>query len=111
LTFLKFFGIIYIENKERRKRKMYITVQFKNKNKDFVGKLYDYALNKEETPPKQGDIIRMMDDNYNYLCYGTRVKVIDVVNADKKDLTSIRYIKTTLDDKEVKSNGLHKIGD
>jgi hypothetical protein len=26
-------------------------------------------------------------------------------------LTSIRYIKTTLDDKEVKSNGLHKIGD
>ena len=84
---------------------MYITVQFKNKNKDFVGKL------QEEIPPKQGDIIRMMDDNYNYLCYGTRVKVIDVVNADKKDLTSIRYIKTTLDDKEVKSNGLHKIGD
>jgi len=88
---------------------MYITVQFKNKNKDFVGKLYDYALNKEEIPPKQGDIIRMMDDNYNYLCYGTRVKVVDVVNADKKDLTSIRYIKTTLDDKEEKTNGSYQI--
>ena len=90
---------------------MYISVQFKNKNKDFVGKAYDYLLNKEEIPPEKGDIIRMMDDNYNYICYGTRVKVVDVVNADKDNLTSIRYIKTTLDDKEVKSNGLHKIGD
>lgn len=90
---------------------MYITVQFKNKNKDFVGKLYDYALNKEEIPPKQGDIIRMMDDDYNYICYGTRVRVVDVVNSNKENLKSIRYIKTTLDDKEVKSNGLHKIGD
>lgn len=88
---------------------MYISVQFKNKNKDFVGKAYDYLLNKEEIPPEKGDIIRMMDDNYNYICYGTRVKVVDVVNADKDNLTSIRYVKTTLDDKEEKTNGSHQI--
>ena len=52
---------------------------------------------------------RMMDDNYNYLHYGTRVKVVDVVNGNKDNLTSIRYIKTTLDDKEEKANGTHQI--
>ena len=83
---------------------MYITVQFKNKNKDFVGKLYDYALNKEETPPKQGDIIRMMDDNYNYKFYGTRVKVVDVFNNEKKlnvpkeNVASIRYIQSSMEE-------------
>lgn len=83
---------------------MYITVQFKNKNKDFVGKLYDYALNKEEIPPKQGDIIRMMDDNYNYKFYGTRVKVVDVFNDEKKlnvpkeNVASIRYIQSSMEE-------------
>lgn len=83
---------------------MYITVQFKNKNKDFVGKLYDYALNKEEIPPKQGDIIRMMDDNYNYKFYGTRVKVVDVFNDEKKlnvpkeNIASIRYIQSSMEE-------------
>lgn len=88
---------------------MYITVQFKDRNKVFKGKTYDYLLNKEETPPQRGDIIRMLDDNYEYICYGTRVRVVDVVNADKDNLTSIRYIKTTLDDKEEKANGTHQI--
>ena len=88
---------------------MYITVQFKDRNKVFKGKTYDYLLNKEEIPPQRGDIIRMMDDNYNYLHYGTRVKVVDVVNGNKDNLTSIRYIKTTLDDKEEKANGTHQI--
>ena len=83
---------------------MYITVQFKNKNKDFVGKLYDYALNKEEIPPKQGDIIRMMDDNYNYKFYGTRVKVVDVFNDEKKlnvpkeNVASIRYVQSSMEE-------------
>ena len=88
---------------------MYITVQFKDRNKVFKGKTYDYLLNKEEVSPQRGDIIRMLDDNYNYICYGTRVKVVDVVNGNKDNLTSIRYIKTTLDDKEEKANGTHQI--
>ena len=83
---------------------MYISVQFKNKNKDFVGKAYDYLLNKEEIPPKKGDIIRMMDDNYNYKFYGTRVKVVDVFNDEKKlnvpkeNIASIRYIQSSMEE-------------
>ena len=83
---------------------MYISVQFKNKNKDFVGKAYDYLLNKEEIPPEKGDIIRMMDDNYNYKFYGTRVKVVDVFNDEKKlnvpkeNITSIRYIQSSMEE-------------
>ena len=46
---------------------MVITVQFKDRNKNFRGKTYDYLLHKEEDIPKNGDIIRMMDENYNYL--------------------------------------------
>ena len=42
----------------------------------------------------------MLDDNYNYLCYGTRVKVVDVkADSAKADKSfSIRLIETTLDD-------------
>lgn len=83
---------------------MYISVQFKNKNKDFVGKAYDYLLNKEEIPPEKGDIIRMMDDNYNYKFYGTRVKVVDVFNDEKKlnvpkeNIASIRYVQSSMEE-------------
>ena len=49
---------------------MIVTVQFKNKDKVFSGKTYDYILNKNEEVPKQGSIIRMMDKNYNYICNG-----------------------------------------
>ena len=42
---------------------MVITVQFKDRNKNFRGRTYDYLLHKEEDIPKNGDIIRMMDEN------------------------------------------------
>ena len=54
----------------------------------------------EEDIPKNGDIIRMMDENYNYLCYGTRVKVTNLrhsVPSDKEKLSVIRYVAATLD--------------
>jgi hypothetical protein len=79
---------------------MVITVQFKDRNKNFRGKTYDYLLHKEEDIPKNGDIIRMMDENYNYLCYGTRVKVTNLrhsVSSDKEKLSVIRYVAATLD--------------
>ena len=57
---------------------MFVTVQFKDRNKVFKGRTYDYLLNREEIVPQVGQIIRLMDNNYNYLCYGTRVKVVGV---------------------------------
>lgn len=83
---------------------MYITVQFKDRNKVFKGKTYDYLLNKEEKPPQRGDIIRMLDDNYNYRFYGTRVKVVDVFNDEKKlnvpkeNVASIRYVQSSMEE-------------
>ena len=79
---------------------MYITVQFKDRNKVFKGKTYDYKLHEKEKVPEKGTIVRMLDDNYNYLCYGTRVKVVDVkADSAKADKSfSIRLIETTLDD-------------
>lgn len=79
---------------------MVITVQFKDRNKNFRGRTYDYLLHKEEDIPKNGDIIRMMDENYNYLYYGTRVKVTNLrhsVPSDKEKLSVIRYVAATLD--------------
>lgn len=79
---------------------MVITVQFKDRNKNFRGKTYDYLLHKEEPLPKDGDIIRMMDEDYNYLCYGTRVKVTGIRHSgpsDKEKLSVIRYVAATLD--------------
>lgn len=79
---------------------MVITVQFKDGNKNFRGKTYDYILHKEETIPKNGEIIRIMDENYNYLCYGTRIRVTGIrhsVPSDKEKLSVIRYVTATLD--------------
>lgn len=79
---------------------MVISVQFKDKNKVFKGRSYDYLLHKEEKVPSYGNIIRMMDENYNYAYNGTRVKVVGVRNEteeDRKNLLVVRYIKTTLD--------------
>ena len=79
---------------------MVITVQFKDRNKNFRGKTYDYILHKEETIPKNGEIIRMMNENYNYLYYGTRVRVTGIrhsVSSDKEKLSVIRYVTATLD--------------
>ena len=40
---------------------MTISVRFKDRNKKFCGKTYDYILHGEEKLPKNGAIIRMMD--------------------------------------------------
>lgn len=75
-----------------------ISVQFKNKNKEFVGKTYDYLLNKTEDKPCRGDIIRLMDKNYNWLCYGTRVKITDVLTTESApNLQEVTYVKSSMD--------------
>ena len=78
---------------------MVITVQFKDCNKNFRGKTYEYILHKEETIPKNGDIIRMMDENYNYLCYGTRTRIVNVRKETERDmgLKVMRYINATME--------------
>lgn len=78
---------------------MFITVQFKNKDKVFRGRTYDYLLNKEEDVPEVGQIVRLMDSNYNYLCYGTRVKVVGVKEkSEVKDPMIVRYVTASLED-------------
>lgn len=77
---------------------MFVTVQFKDRNKVFKGRTYDYLLNREETVPRVGQIIRLMDDNYNYLCYGTRVKVVGVKETSEvKEPVSVRYVVASLE--------------
>lgn len=78
---------------------MVISVQFKDSNKIFRGKTYDYILNKNEEPPKKNSIIRMMDKNYDWIANGTRVLVKDI-REDKftdTNLLEIKYINATLD--------------
>ena len=77
---------------------MVVSVQFKNKNKVFVGDEYDYLLSNEEEVPKKGSIIRMMDTGYNYLYGGTRVKVVGVKKTSPIAKTIIRYVEATLED-------------
>lgn len=75
---------------------MYITVQFKDKNKVFKGRQYDYILNDNEKKiPEKNTIIRMMDNNYDWISNRTRVKVVDI----KKYLVSqeIKYVEDTID--------------
>lgn len=77
---------------------MFVTVQFKDRNKVFKGRTYDYLLNREEIVPQVGQIIRLMDDNYNYLCYGTRVKVVGVKETSEvKEPVSVRYVVASLE--------------
>lgn len=78
---------------------MVISIQFKDSKKIFRGKAYDYKLNKEEKVPKKGSIIRMMDNDYNYIHYGTRVKVVNVREDEFTDidLNEIRYVDSNLD--------------
>ena len=77
---------------------MFVTVQFKDRNKVFKGRTYDYLLNREEVVPQVGQVIRLMDDNYNYLCYGTRVKVVGVKETSEvKEPVSIRYVVASLE--------------
>lgn len=79
---------------------MIISVQFKDKNKNFRGKSYDCLLHKEERIPRCGEIVRLMDEDYEYKHYGTRVMVTNVrmaATGDKDKLDVVRYISTTLD--------------
>ena len=78
---------------------MVITVQFKDRIRNFRGRTYDYLLHKEEDIPKNGDIIRMMDENYNYLYYGTRTRIVNVRKETERymGLKVIRYINATME--------------
>ena len=79
---------------------MFITVQFKDKNKVFKGRTYDFKLAKDVVPPRSGDIIRMYNEDGGKCCNGTRVKVVDVKvysrTADLKKM--IRFEKASLED-------------
>lgn len=77
-----------------------ISIRFKDKNKAFKGRTYDYRVLEGEADVKAGDIIRMLDNDCNWVCYGTRVRVESVrptTSADE-NLLGIRLILTTLDD-------------
>lgn len=76
---------------------MYIGVQFKDKNKNFKGKVYDFEV--VGKPPKKGSIIRMYSPDFTrVVCNATRVKVIDVKEKSDKSQDVISYVETTLDD-------------
>lgn len=78
---------------------MVITVQFKDRNKVFKGPAYDYRLHSEETTPRRGSIIRLMDENYEWRHYGTRVKVVDIRWDEKEEgLDVVRYVEANLED-------------
>lgn len=79
---------------------MFIGIQFKNKNKEFTGKVYDFELHKEEDIPKEGDIVRLMDEDYDFMFYGTRVKIIEVKPklAMPAEVDIVRYIEASMDE-------------
>ena len=75
-----------------------ISVQFKNKSKEFIGKTYDYLLEKSEDIPRRGDIVRLMDKDCNWVCHGTRVKVADVLTTENvPNLQEVTYVKSSMD--------------
>lgn len=78
---------------------MYISVQFKDRNKVFKGKTYDYKLDEKEKIPKKGAIVRMFDEDNEFVAYGTRVKVVDVktVSLSANENLKVRLLETTLD--------------
>lgn len=77
---------------------MFISVQFKDKNKNFRGKCYDYELVEGIEVPATGSIIRMLDEDYDFVCYGTRVKVTAVKKESSTAKMKIRYEEASLDD-------------
>jgi len=78
---------------------MVISIRFKDKNKVFQGKVYDFLLHEEEEIPKEGDIVRLLDESFDYRFHGTRVRVEAVRKRKKEDLNLevVRYIKKDLD--------------
>ena len=79
---------------------MFIGVQFKNRNKEFTGKVYDFELHKDEDIPKEGDIVRLMDEDFIYVFNGTRVKVVEVKAklATPEEVGVVRYIESSMDE-------------
>jgi hypothetical protein len=79
---------------------MIISVKFKDKNKIFKGRSYDYKLNSDERIPKVGSIIRMMNNDYSFRCNGTRVRVENVRKESIEDsgLEEIRYLESSLEE-------------
>ena len=75
---------------------MFITIQFKDAKNVFRGRTYDYELCADEELLQCGDIIRMADEDWNYICYGTRVKVVDVKTESATAAQKIHYVKTTM---------------
>jgi hypothetical protein len=79
---------------------MFISVQFKNRNNEFVGKTYDFELHKDEDVPTEGDIVRLMDKDFEYKFYGTRVKIVEVKAelAAPAEVDVVRYIESSMDE-------------
>ena len=80
-------------------KKMFIGIQFKNKKKEFVGKTYNFELSEGEDIPTEGDIVRLMDEDYDLMFYGTRVKIIEVIPqlASSEEVAKVRYLKASMD--------------
>lgn len=73
-----------------------ISVQFKDKNKVFRGRTYDFKV---ATAPKVGSIIRMYNKEMTKpVCNATRVKVVEVKGTSSAATEEIEYIETTLED-------------
>lgn len=77
---------------------MFITVCFKNKEKVFGGKRYDYELVKNEPVPALNSIIRMVDENDNPVCYKTRVKVVAIKENSTTANKKIKCVLSSLDE-------------
>ena len=77
---------------------MIISIRFKDKNKVFRGKIYDFNLVKGARVPKQNDIVRMVDENGDYRFYGTRVRVENILNGYDNHLDYVDTIESDLND-------------
>lgn len=77
---------------------MIISIRFKDKNKVFRGKTYDFNLIKGARVPKKNEIVRMVDSNNDYMFYGTRVRVEAVRGGYDNSLEDIDTIESSLDD-------------
>ena len=86
-----------------------VVVQFK-RNGEFGGNTYDYRLAQGITPPKTGDIIRMLnDDGTRVICNGTRVRVVAVKeDSDCIQPQVISYVKSSMDEPSIRGGIIHE---
>lgn len=84
---------------------MYISVMFKNKKLEFNGKAYDFELAPNVSPPKTGDIIRMLsEDGKKVVCNGTRVKVTAVKSTSTTAAENrISFVNSSLNEPSLSS--------